>query len=177
MEAKCYKVVGCDPEDGIIINSSSLKMGISQKIIEEANKYTTDKFKFDDYFHILNKDEGSNMMKQIKLLIELYKKMQIRKNNYIPSSKHDDICSSKDIEENKAMTGPPVMHQSSRNDNVKNIYKIDDSLAQQLNENFKTMNPNASVIVEKQLDDSLNKGPTGEYLETFQDVDIDDNFL
>ena len=61
LEARWYKVLGWDPQDHIINEMWSLKLGVSKKIVEEANLCSNNKFKFAEYFHILSKDEGDNL--------------------------------------------------------------------------------------------------------------------
>lgn len=43
IEAKCYKIVTCDPLDDVVENMSSLSVGIAMKYA--VNQYTEDKWK------------------------------------------------------------------------------------------------------------------------------------
>lgn len=176
MEARCYKVVGGDPEDVIINDLCSLKAGISQKIIEEANRFTVKKFNFNKYFHILTSEEGNDMFKSIKYLINLNYKLQIWKkhhseNNHEPLSKDDD--SSHDASDD---VPPAVLHQSHR-------YDLEDrnpdaSMTKAVNSKFNKANQNHTVVHDRNpYSEPPSRNPPAEYLETCQDIDPDDQFF
>lgn len=69
-----------------------------------------------------------------------------------------------------------ALHQSSRND-LEHNYNGEDSLTQQVNEDFKKAHFNNTVVIERKIpDEPGSRNPAVEYLETCQDVD-DDNFF
>ena len=171
VEARWYKVVGCDPQDHIINELCSLKVGISQKLIEEANWSSNNKFKFSNYFHIISKDEGNNMQMAIEYILDLNKKMQIWK-NYNSNNKVDDD-SNNDKSDSLAHA---ALHQSERNE--VDFIKLDSSLTKHVNSEYKSNNKNNTVFVDvKEFEVSPNKPKGAEYLETWQDVDLDEKFL
>lgn len=180
LEAKCYKIVGCDPNDAIINDLCSLKIGVSQKIIEEAHKYNCKTFNFKDYFHILSKDEGENMRVTITYLLDLNNKLQVWKKNYVPEMEPQEQYSKEEDtnHDNTANISPAALHQSSRNDLERNHYK-DDSLMHQVNSDFKARNANNTVVVERHNfeDPAPSRNPAAEYLETCQDLDNDEGFF
>ena len=172
LEAKCYKVVGWDPNDQIINELCSLKYGISKLIVDEASKFNNKNFKFDNYFHILSQDEGKSMEKAIKFLLNLNKKMQIWKANFF---EEEMDSTSKDDElnyEGSDKVSPNILHQSQLDDIEKN--RLDDSLSQEVSHKFKQANQNNSVMIEKrELEEHLKKKSKVEHLETYHDADPD----
>lgn len=155
-------------------------MGVSQKIIEEAHKYNCKKFNFNDYFHMLSKDEGENMRTTIKYLLDLNNKLQVWKKNYIPEVEPQELYSKEEDtnHDNTVNISPAALHQSSRNDLERNHYK-DDSLMHQVNSEFKSRNANNTVVVERPNfeEPAPSRNPVAEYLETCQDYENDERFF
>lgn len=133
----------------VINDLCSLKNGISQKIIEEAKKFTVKSFNFNNYFHVLSLDEGKSMQRSMETLIELNNKMQIWRSNYSKEEGEDCEPLSKDEEmKHEDSYNLEALHQSNRHDLEKNKY-LDESLVKHVSADFKARNPNNTVMIEK----------------------------
>ena len=178
IEAKCYKIVGWDPEDTIINELCSLKLGVSQKIVEIAKNFNNKKFKFNNYFHILSQEEGEAFKKSVKYLLELNKKMQILKHNW-EDENNDSMSKDEDIhDEGSEKSSPEMLHQSQLHDIENN--KLEDSIYNVAKDHFNNSNHNNSVMIDKiNLDNSVKLSKKFEYLETYRDADpdLDDKFF
>ena len=71
---------------------------------------------------------------------------------------------------------PAMLHQSERNDADYN--RFESSLTKNVNEEYKSnIKSNTMFVENKEFESSPNKNRGVEYLETWQDIDLDDKFL
>jgi len=71
---------------------------------------------------------------------------------------------------------PGILHQSSRVDIDKNQYG-DNSMMKNVNDKFKNRAANNTVVVERNnYEEAASVNPAAEYLETYQDIEEDDDF-
>ena len=68
VESKTYKVLGCDPNDTLVIELSSLKSGITREVISNELKKLNDiqlskkSFTFSKYYHIITQKDTNKML-------------------------------------------------------------------------------------------------------------------
>jgi hypothetical protein len=174
LEAKCYKVVGCDPLDETINDLCSLKVGIAKRIIEKVNNLNYKKFKFEEYFHIVSPEEGNDLRENIKYLLNLNGKMQVWR-RHSEEQKYNKELEQEENTSNDGSSNPPIelLHQSSRFEEVKNF---DDSMVKQVSEKFKKLNQNNTMVVNRPTyEEPGSRNPAAEYLETCHDLEGDDD--
>jgi hypothetical protein len=169
--------MGCDPEDEIISDICSIKNGVSRKIIEEVHRLSTTKFNFNDYFHIISKNEGDELFSIIRSLLEINGKMQNWKNYQIKRQELKDLELNQEDKNDHDSSNPlPALHQSDVLD--QETHQIDDSMTHHVNDNFNKQVNSNTVFVERSLYEEAGPINPGEYLGTHNDIeDGDDNFM
>lgn len=84
VSAKCYKVIGQDPNDEIIPDQCTLKTGVSLALIKQELQLAYQKanfkdqnfdlqppkFDMDEYYHILGREETEVFFKTLKTVFE-----------------------------------------------------------------------------------------------------------